>query len=361
MKKILLFSDDVQRVFENDETLLKFSKLLSDTALNNVKEYSKEEANEVIRAKFHEVLGTSDNSTRRELRKAIRRHKTDLFDIIEETLDDLLVSGWGNNPFFMEYVEMKNMNAGDTNEFYVEDDSVLTVSELSGNHHSLIRQRLGAGRKFGVTTSWYGIKIYAEYELFMAQKVDWAGFIQKIYEAFDRKVNSMIYASLMAAGEDLPANAQFNKTSALTAETKETFIELVEDVRTATGHDVVVLGTRAALSKLTSLTPIEWITDSMKKERQTTGSVGLWEGIKLVNIPQVFEKGDTTAKLIDNNKLLIMPVADNKFIKFFNEGDAQIAESTDGSNIDKTIEYEFQQKMGVATVINMIFGVWTVV
>ena len=56
-----------------------------------------------------------------------------------------------------------------------------------------------------------------------------------------------------------------------------------------------------------------------------------------------------------------MPVADNKFVKLFNEGDAQVKEVSDGAtNMDMTIEYEFQQKMGVAVVIGYLFGVWNI-
>ena len=52
-----------------------------------------------------------------------------------------------------------------------------------------------------------------------------------------------------------------------------------------------------------------------------------------------------------------MPIGDNKFIKMYEEGDAQMNEVTDGNtNLDMTIEYEYQQKMGVATVINKKFG-----
>ena len=59
---------------------------------------------------------------RQELHKAIRRHKIDVFEVIEETVENLLVSGWGDNPFFNEFVEVKSMNIGDTNEFYVPDE-----------------------------------------------------------------------------------------------------------------------------------------------------------------------------------------------------------------------------------------------
>lgn len=195
----------------------------------------------------------------------------------------------------------------------------------------------------------------------MAGKVDWAMFVQKIYEAFDKKVNDMVYQAVMEAGNKVLPVSQFTKTAALTMDTKATLIELVEDVQTANGCEAVIMGTKTALAKLTALTETQWITDSMKEERHTTGRIGIWEGIRLVEIPQAFAPNDTTKKLVDNTKLLIMPVADNKFIKIFNEGDSQVKEVTDkDTNMDMTMEYEYQMKMGVATVIGRKFGMWTI-
>ena len=195
----------------------------------------------------------------------------------------------------------------------------------------------------------------------MAGRIDWAGMIQKIYEAFDKKVNDMVYTAVMAAGAKLPAQAQFNISSPLTTSTVDEFLTLVEDVQAATGKEVVIMGSKSALAKLNALSETSWISENMKEERHTTGRLGIWEGTRLVEIAQVFAPNDTSTKLIDNTKLMIMPVADNKFIKIFNEGDAQIKEISDGTtNMDMTIEYELQQKMGVATVIGRLFGVWTI-
>lgn len=195
----------------------------------------------------------------------------------------------------------------------------------------------------------------------MAGKVDWAMFVQKIYEAFDKKMNDMVYQAVMEAGNKVLPIDQFTKTSALTADTKATLIELVEDVQTANGCEAVIMGTKTALSKLTALTETQWISDSMKEERHTTGRIGIWEGIRLVEIPQAFAPNDTKTKLVDNNKLLIMPVADNKFIKIYNEGESQISEVNDkDTKMDMTLEYEYQMKMGVATVIGRKFGMWNI-
>lgn len=355
MKKITFSNADTREVFA-EKDYNEFSKLMFDTALGK-QEVSKEDANAKLREVFFSILGVDENCSKKELRKAIRRHRVDVFEVIEETMESLLVSGWGNDPFFNEYVEIKSMAIGDTNEFYVPDTSVITIAELSGNHHDLFRQRLGAGSTFSVKTSWYGAKIYAEYELFMAGNVDWAGFINKIYEAFDKKVNDMVYAAVMSAGSQVTPSAQFNKSGSLD---KATLITLVEDVQTANGVEAVIMGTKTALSKVADLTQVQWYSGNMKDERNTTGKLGIWEGIKLVEIPQSFAPNDTTTKLVANNKLLIMPAVDNKFIKIYDEGDARIKEISDGNtNMDMTIEYEFQQKMGVATVVNRKFGTYT--
>ena len=188
----------------------------------------------------------------------------------------------------------------------------------------------------------------------MAGKVDWAGFINKIYEALDKKVNDMVYAAVMAAGDKVLPTNQFTKTGTLN---KDTLITLVEDVQTANGVEAVIMGTKTALSKLNALADTQWISDSMKEERHTTGRLGIWEGIRLVEIPQSFAPNDTTTKLVKNDVLLVMPVADNKFIKIYDEGEAQVKEVSNGdTNMDKTIEYEYQQKMGVATVLQRKFG-----
>ena len=355
MKTLTTFSSDVQTVFEDQDTYINFSQLLIDAANDSVREFSAAEANDKIREMFHKIQGTNSNSNRKELRRAIRQHKYDIFELIEDTVENRLVTGWGENPFFREFVEMKSVASGDTNEFTTEDKSVLTVSEVSGNHHDLERQSLGFGETFRVKTSWIGLKVYTEYENFMAGRIDWVKMINKVYEAVDAYVNGVLYGAVIGGADKL--SSQFNKTGTLT---KAGIIEWVSDVQTATNAEVALMGTKAALSKVTALGDTSWISNEMKDELNKTGRVGYFEGIRLVEIPQAFAKNDTTTKLVSNNILLAMPLTDNKFIKMFDEGEAQISEVSDGNvNRDKTVEFEYQMKLGVATVISTYFGKWT--
>lgn len=195
----------------------------------------------------------------------------------------------------------------------------------------------------------------------MTGRVDWAAFIQKIYEAFDKKINDMLYAAVMSAGDKLPAPTQFVKTGKLDSTAKDTFFTLIEDVQMASGEEVVIMGTRSALSKLSGMGDVNWISEDMKNERYTTGKLGRFEGVRLVEIPQAFENNDTSKKLVDSSKLLIMPAGDNRFVKMYDEGEAQFTEITDSSvHQDMTIDAEYQRKMGVAVVINKRFGIWNI-
>ena len=136
-------------------------------------------------------------------------------------------------------------------------------------------------------------------------------------------------------------------------------IEAVQNLETDTGKEVVICGTRSAISQVIALSPSAWISDDMRNERHTTGTLGQFEGIRLMAIPQVNEQG-TRNKKLDNKKLLLMPIdPDNKPIKLVNEGEAIVKQVNDGAtNQDMTYEYELMQKLGINVVINQLFGTY---
>ena len=139
MNKFMRFDANVRNAFENDEIKYQnFEKLLVDTARKQVKEYTYEEANNKIVEKFRAALGIEEGAKAPQIRRAIRANQNLVFTIIEETVEEMIMTGWQNNPFFMEYAEIKNLALGDTNDFYVADDSILSVSKISGNHHNIV-------------------------------------------------------------------------------------------------------------------------------------------------------------------------------------------------------------------------------
>ena len=96
--------------------------LCVDARRNRVANFSAENAkytDEAIRQAFYEILG-DDKLTFKNWRK----HKVEIFEIIEEVLNVTLPDAWNESPFYNEMVEVKNYLLGQKNEFIVEDDSI---------------------------------------------------------------------------------------------------------------------------------------------------------------------------------------------------------------------------------------------
>src|SRR6185312_13069356 len=138
-------------------------KLCVDVVNNpaRVQQFSKgKDADSAIRAKFFEIMGTETPN-----KKDIRRHKVAIFEIIEEVLTETYLNGVNEDEFFMRFAETKNIALGDKNEFFVEDDAVLYVSEHAGNHWNINRQKLEGGQTFDVKTKSFAAAVYGDFFL----------------------------------------------------------------------------------------------------------------------------------------------------------------------------------------------------
>lgn len=352
----LNFNSNIANTFETQENVVAFNQLLIDTANNCVKKYTVEQANKIIRDKFNQILGLVTGFSAKDFRQAWRAHRHEVYNIIEDTILDKLVTGWPDDPFFMNYVEQKNLALGDKNEFYVEDNSLLQVSKFSGNHHSIVRQKIGFGKSFSVETSWYTVKVYQDFELFQAGKIDWAKLVSKIYTSVDKYRKDAIYTAFMTADQYLPTDLAVELE--IIEDNKDDIIDLAETVARDTGKNVVFVGTKVALSKLQKLTPAALWSDDMKNELNKTGMIGTFEGYDLLTIPRV-NAFNQRKDAYDNSKIFILPVdPEFKPIKDVLEGESLFYESgMDGMKKDMTIDAEYSYKEGIAVVINQLYGV----
>jgi len=358
MNKFMNFSENVRKAFnDSEDNYMNFNKLMLDYTKGELEGVTAKQANDKIVQKFRAVLGLGEKPTRHEVRKALRKHQLAVYELIEETIDGILVTGWNENPFFNEWVDVRNLAAGDKNEFYVSDSSVLSVMKISGNHHDIIRQRVGAGSTESVDTSWIGLKVYAEFERLLMNLETFADLVAKIQKAIDAYVNETIYGSLITMGATL--GTQWYKTGAITDATKKDFDKLIMDVGIASDSEVVVMGTRAALASVYDLNNVEWASEDVKNEKYLTGRFGYYNGTRIVELKQGFKKNDTTQYLISNTMLFVMPVGIEPMIKLVYEGDTQMYNIQDaGTNMDMTYSSEVQTKLGVGVVTNRKFGMW---
>lgn len=371
---MLRFStDNLRKVFADEDKYKNFKKLTYDLNHgNDIYEYdedgnqrkiSKKEANNAVRKILMEVCDlTEEDLKSNKLRKrAEAQHQNEVFELIESDIDFKVETGFQENEWFQNYVDMRNIALGDDEEYWTKDKIMLVVAEISGGHHDLTMQNLNEGTSHKLHTRKYGMKIGKDIDLILLGRVDFTELTDKIAEAFAYKVMELCFAGVYGATDKLPNKSQFVKTGALSASTKESFDTLIEDVGAANGADVVIMGTKTALKKLNALADVDWRSDSQKESVATTGRLGNYEGTELIEIPQRFALNDVTRKLIPNDKLLIFAKNQEKFVWFTDKGETEITEAGQqkGDLADDFQTYEVQREFGVAVELPQYMGVWS--
>lgn len=324
---------------------------------------SKAEASDTIRKACFEYLGLTKDSTTKQIKRALNSERgTQFFTVIEEIIDTQIAHGLSENEFFNTWVESKNMADGDRNEFWADDEIILTVSKVSGDAHDLSMQRLSSGQSYHVDTAVYGIKVGGDIRLFLTGRKDWGAFVDAVVKAYIQKVQALIATQFANGVNMLPVPATLKGTGALAASTKAQFDAIIEKVGVANESGVVIMGTKTALKALNALTKVDWAdpASSIKEAVANTGIIGNYEGTPLMEIPQKFTDKTLATPIVDNKKLYIMPVVDDRFIKFVDYGETELEVNEKGATQDDMQSYEVQRRMGVATIMTRYHGEWTI-
>lgn len=361
-------TEHLKMVFAEDGKLTNFQRLCKN--LNRGSEIyefdsegrerrvSRAEANKAVQKVFMEICGLTqeDLKSAKTRRRAEQDHAREIFEIIEEEIDFKINEGFESNEWFNQFVETKNIALGDANEFVVQHDCLFVVGDYSGDNHDITMQQYPEGSVLQVKTSPKTVKIGKDIDLIILGRIDFAKWIDRVAASYIQYVQSMAYAELKAAAAALPSDMK--DTGTLSAANKANFDALIEKVAIANGSDVVIMGTKNALKKITALADVNWISASQKEYMAETGRLGSYEGTVLIEVPQRFRPGTRTVA-IDDGELYIVPVVEDKFVKFVDEGETEIFEITEkGRLVDDFDTYEMSRRMGADVVLGSYFGYW---
>lgn len=293
-----------------------------------------------IRKAFFELMGTEKPT-----KKDIRRHEVAIFEILEEVLTETYLNSVNEDEFFMRFAETRNLALGDSQEFHVEDDAVLFVSEHAGTHWNITRQKFEGGTSFPVKTKAFAAAIYGDYALFLSGRLSFAKLIEKVGQAIQNKIYSEVAASFASATANLPA--AFKATGVYD---EETLMDLVAHVEAASGSSAVIVGTRKGLAKVWGGLDKALFTEAMKNQLANTGRVADVNGLTLAQLPQV-HKVNTFEFAYNDDQLLVLPANDERFIKIVFEGNDEIKQVADNTvNTDMSYEHKFMTHFGTATI-----------
>lgn len=327
-------------------------KLAVDLAKGRVQNFSAHEQNEGLRKAFADLMEFSLEGNGVIDRKTFRRHKNEIFEILEEVINETLQEGLKNQ--FDGFAEYRNLAWGDENLFLTPAEQNFRVALVSDGNSNIRRQRLRDGQEFSVSLDTYAIKIGEDFHRFLAGKVDWVTMMNGITEAFKRDLTARVAKAVMGSYGEYGAtyhNTFTGTGSAAGQFSEQDLIELAMHIEARTGSKVAVYGTKLALRKLAPSVQ----TESMKEGFNKAGYYGEIAGIQLNEIEQSHEYGSDNFA-IDNNFLLILPQNADKMVKVINEGDAIIQDQQEGTTSDMMKEYFIANRFGIAVICTKVFG-----
>lgn len=330
------------------------AELINDSLSNKValfNENAAKYADQAIREAFFDIL--EDNKL---TWQNWRAHKTQCFEVMETVLNTNLPLAWENSSFYDQFVEVRNGELGDTNEFVVDNDGILFASRFSGNYWSVDRQKLQGRKSFSLQTEWISIRVYDELERFLKGTVTLSEMVSKLQKGLQNEIDSRIYTSFNGIGTYLPVKFQESGSY-----DRDTMADLIQRVQVASQMNVILAGTRSALSHIVEGIDAHRMSASQKEELATKGALldltGL--GVTAIEIPQTFVRGTYDFKA-DNNSIFVLP--DNtKPIKLYFEGDTRARELKEKDNDDMTIDTTVQTKLGTGIIVSSLVGKYTIV
>lgn len=360
------FSEHTKAVFAAMETNYdEINNLMQDVALGREiydsksdRKISKAEANAKILDFSRKILGIDDIKNATEVRRAIRDNGRQWFDIIEDTVNVAVAVGLQENDWFNELVERKTIGYHDRQDFYVENDAILSVAKAGTSHHDHVLQRLGVGQTISIPTELHVVKVGADINKYIAGQVDWAKLVDAITTAYIADIQKDVFSQVAVAVNQLPAT--FKGTGNLV---KASFDNIIENVSLANnGAEVVLMATRAGVNAINGIQTVQYIADFQKDNHANSGSIGIYEGNRVVVIPNRFTDNTMTSKIFADQIMIVPVIGDaGKFIKYVEEGDIMISEIMDrDSKYTSDLQtYEVQRRYGTGVVLGRKFGAWT--
>ena len=282
--------------------------------------------------------------------QAYRRNNIVLFEIIEEIVNLTISNDFVDIPFIDNFVEFKNRALGDKTAWYSEGKSYVTVASFAGNHWDTNRESLDAGEEYTLEKEWVYIHVYDEFERFLLGIASLERLTDVIYKSFNKYIKERTYVMFQSVMDVVPTEFTSGGNS------EEAVGALCDLVQAAGGYsNLTIAGTKGALRKLGAIVPDKYFADSQREAKASTGTIGEWEGNRLMVIPQVIKQG-TFELALDNDVIFIMG-GDVKPIKVEFVGDTRTQNVTDHRvNNDMTYDLQVQTQFGMAFELPAAFG-----
>lgn len=320
-------------------SVIAYSKKVPVVAGNT---YSLATVEETLRDKF-KALAPNYN--------AFRRNKLDIFELIQETVDEVapnkIIEKIG------DFSDVKSYKQGARPKFKVKKGKnnvkrFITKVGLGGVYE---RVRLDKS-EFTIETHAVGGSAYIEWEAYLDGQMDFSELCDLIIEGIEEQVYVEVRDALIATYAKLPTA---NKHTGATTDMKE-LRRIINTVQAYSGGTVTIFCTPAFASTIEI--DAHYVGTEDKADMRNQGYLGKVYGANVVTIPQSFTDETNTEKIFSDQYAFIIPSggsADEKIVKVVLEGETIVK---DIENRDSSMEFQAYKKFGTAVLTTNHFGIY---
>jgi len=298
-------------------------------------EFSADEANSLLRKELKELTSSP---------RAYRHNKNLVFDLIEETVDEVLPKKVYDA--LDQFVEIRTVANGDKVFFTKREGELRGRNFVTRVAHAGVYETFKLDRStYDVGTEAHGAAVEIGIEEFLEGRADFAELIDIVTEGFEKAVYLEILRHMLAL--------------------KSTTVLPANNIRSANGWDPrgfhALLGIARAYAEPTIfcsyMFAAEMIphmtdkTEAQKNEIQSKGYIGSYMGAKIVVLPTSFFDNSNTAEqlTLPAGIAFIMPTGQEKPVKLVFEGETLTQEF---QNRDWSKEIQMYKKFGAALLAN---------
>ena len=307
-------------------------------------DYTKSEMQECLRQALIAANGGTDKINPRTFRNS------EAYTIIEKTLDTIIEDTFKEDDLWNSLVETISVSGGDTNEFFIEDDSLFIVSEIGRGTQTVRRQRFQSGTSVQIPVRSHAIKTFEHYDRILTGRIDFNSFVEKVnrsYTQYNYEQVYRIFSGINATTEGMYADVYKSGTY-----DEDTILNIIDHIEADTGAKAFIIGSRPALRHLKP--DIDVISTGAKDDMYNMGYYGKFNGTDTIVVRQRNIAG-THDFVFPQDRIYII-AGDEKPIKRVEEGDTMLITRDSFDNADLTQEYLVSKRFGTGLIMRHAIG-----
>lgn len=299
--------------------------------------YSADQVNDALRAQF--ALLAPDY-------KGFRRNQNTIFELIEETIDDILPARVMEQ--YMQFADVKTVSQGDkaifrqriTEAARKRAKTFVTKVGLAGRYETFMLD----GREVEVAMSAIGAACRIGFEEFLDGRISFGDLTEVILEGMDDYIYEEIAKALEASMDELPVA---NKVTASGFDEKAMDRLLSISDSYYGGRSAIYCTFEFAAQMIPSDARM---SNEMKSTLWQKGYLGDYKGHQVIILKQSMVDATNSEKVIDPSNAYVIPSGAEKPVKLAFEG--QTAVRTVNDNDDWSTDMQTYKKFGIAIFMN---------